>query len=204
MEGTPPDEGRMASIPIRSKGGRMTGSHKTRLLVLGAVVACAVAVYGTAVALGSSSQPVAAEDSTGDVAVGAARTNAAGQTYGALPNGPDGTVPKLVRVVATNGKAGYCLDKDTLGPCPDDAVANTKACLRGYTIPVYESDGATQIGEFVVGGPGSEAVYGEAGGSKVTMASREDGTIVTTKTAADGTLVSQTLEALDGTVTTVK
>ena len=112
-------------------------------------------------------------------------------------------MPDLVRVVATNGKTGYCRDKDTLGPCPDNAAANTKACLRGYTIPVYEPDGATQIGEFVIGGPGSEAVYGQDGGSRVTMTARADGSIVTTRTTVDGTVVSRTLEALDGTVTKV-
>ncbi len=182
----------------------MMRSHKTRLLVLGAVVALAVAVCGAAVALGNDSDPMAA-GSTGAPAVAAAATNAAGQTYGTLPDGPDETMPDLVRVVATNGKTGYCRDKDTLGPCPDDdPEANTKACLRGYAIPVYESDGTTQIGEFVVGGPGSEAVYGKADGSKVTMTAREDGAIVTTKTATDGTVLSQTLEALDGKVTTVK
>jgi hypothetical protein len=180
------------------------GSHKTRLLVLGAVVALAAAICGAAVAMGSSSDPAPVADSTGGVATDAAPTNAAGQAYGALPDGPDDPGPDLVRVVATNGKTGYCRDKDTLGPCPDDAEANTKACLRGYTIPVYESDGTTQIGEFVVGGPGSEAVYGKADGSKTTMTAREDGSIVTTKTAADGSVISQTLEALDGTVTTVE
>ncbi len=179
-------------------------TRKTWLFVLGAVVAFVSAVGGAAVALGNDTGPVASE-STVAPAVAAAATNAAGQTYGALPDGPDDTVPDLVRVVATNGKTGYCRDKDTLGPCPDDdAEANTKACLRGYVIPVYESDGTTQIGEFVVGGLGSEAVYGEADGSKITMTARADGTIVTTKTADDGTVLSQTLEALDGKVTTVK
>jgi hypothetical protein len=113
-------------------------------------------------------------------------------------------MPDLVRVVATNGNTGYCRDQDMKGPCPGDAEANTKACLRGYTIPVYGADGTTQIGEFVVGGPGSEAVFGEAGGVKVTMAAREDGTIVTTKTAADGKVISRVLEALDGTVAKLK
>ena len=180
------------------------GSHKTRLLVLGAVVALVAAVCGAAVAMGSGSGPSPVPDVTGGVATSAAGTTAAGQTNGALPDTANDPAPDLVRVVATNGKSGYCRDKDTLGPCPKDAEANTKACLRGYTIPVYDSGGTTQIGEFVVGGPGSEAVYGQAGGSKVTMTAREDGTIVKTKTAADGSVASQTLEALDGTVTTVE
>jgi hypothetical protein len=180
------------------------GSHKTRLLVLGAVVALAAGICGAAVAMGSGAGPAPVPDVTDGVATSAAGMTAAGQTNGPLPDAANDPAPDLVRVLATNGMTGYCRDKDTLGPCPKDAEANTKACLRGYTIPVYESDGTTQIGEFVVGGPGSEAVYGRAGGSKVTMSAHEDGTIVTTKTAADGSVVSQTLEALDGTVTTVE
>ena len=94
-------------------------SHRTRLLVLGAVVPLAVAVCGAAVAMGTSSALAAAADPTADVATNAAPTNAAGQTHGALPDEPNGA-------------------------------------------------------------------------------------IVTTRTAGDGAVVSQTLEALDGTVTTVK
>ena len=120
--------------------------------------------------------------------------------FNPLPDGSNDPTPGLVRAVATNGKTGYCRDKDMLGPCPRDAEANTKALLRGYAIPVYESDGTTRIGEFVIGGPGSEAVYGQADGT-VTMEADADGNIITTTTHADGTVTIAT-EALDGTVTT--
>jgi hypothetical protein len=166
---------------------------RRRRVVLAVVIGAAIAVILGSVALATGFNPLS---------IGG--TNARGQTYGTLPDRPDDPMPDLVRVEATNGRSGYCRDKDMKGPCPRDAEANTKACLRGYTIPVYESDGTTQIGEFVVGGPGSEAVYSRAGGVKVSMTAREDGTIVTTKTAADGSVISQTLEALDGTVTRVK
>jgi hypothetical protein len=160
----------------------MMGVRHTRFPILCALVASAAVVCGVAVAMGGSSLPAVE----------------------APPSGRDDPAPDLVRVVATNGMTGYCHDQDTLGPCPDDAEANTKACLRGYKIPVYEPDGTTQIGEFVVGGPGSEAVYGQAGGTRVTMTAREDGTIVTTERDADGSVTSHTLEALDGTVTTLE
>ncbi len=166
---------------------------RRRRIVLAVVIGIAIAVILGSAALASGFNPLSL-----------AGTNERGQTYGTLPDGPNDPIPDLIRVVATNGRTGYCRDKDMLGPCPSDAAANTKACLRGYRIPVYQSDGTTQIGEFVVGGPGSEAVYGQAGGVKVTMTAREDGTIVTTKTAADGKVISQTLEALDGTVTKIK
>jgi hypothetical protein len=166
---------------------------RRRRVVLAIVIGIAIAVILGSVALASGFNPLSL--------VG---TNARGQTYGTLPPGSKDPIPDLVSVVATNGRTGYCLDRDMQGPCPRDAEANTKACLRGYAIPVYEADGTTEIGEFVVGGPGSEAVYGQAGGVKITMTAREDGTIVTTKTAADGSVISQTLEALDGTVTRVK
>lgn len=162
---------------------------RRRRIVLAVVVGIAIAVILGSVALASGFNPL----SLGG-------TNEHGQTYGTLPDGPNDPTPDLVRVVATNGQTGYCRDKDTLGPCPRDAEANTKACLRGYTIPVYESDGTTQIGEFVVGGPGSEAVYGNADGT-VTMEADADGTITTTTVASDGTTTIET-EALDGTVTT--
>ena len=166
---------------------------RRRRIVLAVVIGIAIAVILGSVALASGFDPLSL-----------AGINARGQTYGTLPDGPSDPIPDLVRTVATNGRTGYCREKDMLGPCPRDAETNTKACLRGYAIPVYESDGTTQIGEFVVGGPGSEAVFGQAGGVKVTMTAREDGTIVTTKTAADGKVISRTLEALDGTVTKVE
>ena len=130
-------------------------------------------------------------------------TNAAGQTYGG--DKPLVTEPDLVKILATNGKVGYSLKSDVY-PSPggrmtaEAAAEMTKRSLRGYTVPVYESDGVTQIGVFQVGGPGSQAVYGRAGGT-VTMEADADGNIVTTTVASDGTTTIET-EALDGTVTT--
>jgi hypothetical protein len=129
-------------------------------------------------------------------------TNAAGQTYGG--DKPLVENPDLVKVLATNGKVGYSLKPD-IYPDPDpmtpeEAEEMTKRGLRGYMVPVYGSDGVTQIGVFQVGGPGSQAVYGRADGT-VTMEADADGTIITTTVASDGTTTIET-EALDGTVTT--
>ena len=179
------------------------GLRQVRLPALCVLVALAGGGCGVAVAMGSSPPPVAAGESLVAVGTDAPATAASDQACDA-PSGPVDPAPDLVRVVATNGMTGYCRDKDTLGPCPEDADENTKACLRGYSIPVYSEDGMTQIGEFIVGGPGSEAVFGQAGGARVTMTARKDGTIVTTTTGADGRVTARTLEALDGAVTTLE
>lgn len=131
-------------------------------------------------------------------------TNAAGQTYGggeALVEEPD-----LVKVIATNGKHGYSLKED-MNPPPDtqktpaEREANQKRALRGYNIPVFASDGVTQIGVFRLGGPGMVMTGGDAEGNTVTITADTDGNIITTTTHPDGTVTVET-EALDGTITT--
>jgi hypothetical protein len=89
-------------------------------------------------------------------------TNANGQTYG--PDLPMVDQPDLVLVGATNGKTGYCLRTDLWGPMPktlEEAAAYMKAAQTGKdrVIPVYESDGTTQIGVFTIG-HGGEAHVG--------------------------------------------
>lgn len=75
--------------------------------------------------------------------------NANGETYGVER---DGKTPDLVGVYATNGKYGYCYSTALDGPMPTspaDALQQQKAnegTVR--SIPVYESDGRTVIGEF--------------------------------------------------------
>ena len=86
--------------------------------------------------------------------------NANGQTYGAQNS--NGT-PDLIAVEATNGRTGYVFAKqlaDADGTTaaehfksPADALAWQKAHQGKTTaIPVYEYDGTTKVGEFVVGG----------------------------------------------------
>jgi hypothetical protein len=134
-------------------------------------------------------------------------TNAAGQTYGV--DKPLVTEPDLVSVIATNGKHGYCLGSDLDGPAdgitpstpPEVTEDFNERGLRGYTIPVYESDGVTQIGVFQIGGPGTTASYGSPDGGTVTETADIHGNIITTTTHPDGTVTVES-EALDGTVTT--
>jgi hypothetical protein len=129
-------------------------------------------------------------------------TNAAGQTYGG--DKPLVEAPDLVKVLATNGKVGYVLQADLNGPMPktpEEAVASNEASLRGYTIPVYESDGTTQIGVFQVGGAGSKAGGTMADGTTISETADAKGNIITTRVAPDGTTTIET-KALDGTVTT--
>lgn len=85
--------------------------------------------------------------------------NAKGQTFGAHNDRGD---PDLVMVVATNRRSGYALKTqvdrpDDLPPpkTPKEALARQAARPPGGTaIPVYESDGVTVIGQFIVGGDG--------------------------------------------------
>lgn len=87
--------------------------------------------------------------------------NSHGQSYGVLnANG----APDLVAVVASNGKTAYAHSKDlddangtaaaTSFKSPEDALACQNA-NRGktFSVPVYESDGTTRVGEFIVDGP---------------------------------------------------
>jgi hypothetical protein len=88
-------------------------------------------------------------------------TNASGQTYGA-PN-QNGT-PDLVAVTIDQGTIqGYVKDSDLncasgtyVVHSPAEALAWDAASKnRNISIPVYESDGRTVIGVFVVGGGGA-------------------------------------------------
>lgn len=84
--------------------------------------------------------------------------NASGVTYGSsgkavsLEDEPD-----LVAIVATNGKEGYAYRSDLEEPEPSSpaaAVARQNARVKaGYKpppVPVYEVDGITQIGVFLI------------------------------------------------------
>jgi len=80
--------------------------------------------------------------------------NANGQTYGVVNQ--SGT-PDLIAVVIDHGKTGGYVTKHDLDCASGDAVSSPAQAAtwdqRNYniTIPVYESDGTTVIGQFVVG-----------------------------------------------------
>lgn len=89
--------------------------------------------------------------------------NANGDTYGVANE--DGQ-PDLVSVYATNGRTGYAFTTELDGPeptSPADGLAQQEANEgKSRTIPVYESDGETQIGEFVIGPGWTEPPSGHA------------------------------------------
>lgn len=85
--------------------------------------------------------------------------NEHGQTYGVMNE--RGT-PDLVAVIATNGREGYVLGTELDGATgvtaardftsPEDALAwQEERKGKVFILPVYESDGVTEIGEFVIG-----------------------------------------------------
>jgi hypothetical protein len=86
-------------------------------------------------------------------------SNESGQTYGV--ENPDG-IPDLIAVVATNGREGYVHraeleEADGTAAAheftsPEDAIKwQEERAGKTFTVPVYEADGITQIGEFVIG-----------------------------------------------------
>lgn len=82
--------------------------------------------------------------------------NARGETYGV--ENVNGS-PDLIAVIATNGRHGYAYRADlgaAGGPMPTDPadamVKQQERLGQTFSVPVYESDGETLIGEFVIGG----------------------------------------------------
>lgn len=91
-------------------------------------------------------------------------TNDAGETYGSAADAPTPEdEPDLIKVMATNGKIGYArsIDLDrasgVLVANPEEALAWTEdaqeraASGEEVSVPVYEVDGKTVIGKFVIG-----------------------------------------------------
>ena len=78
--------------------------------------------------------------------------NAKGETFGVQRHGKS---PDLIAVVTTDGKLGYAYVKDLEWPVPTspaDARAQQEASEgRTRSVPVYESDGETIIGEYTSG-----------------------------------------------------
>jgi len=86
--------------------------------------------------------------------------NQAGQTYGKFGDYGKGLVgPDLVLAEATNGAIGYVLEADLQGPdhrTPEEALQWQSQQKMDRSIPVYEKDGTTIIGEFIMSRPSGE------------------------------------------------
>jgi hypothetical protein len=116
-----------------------------------------------------------------------------------------GTTPDpsdLVRV-AQGGKQGYCYWGDLQGPPPSLLTQTSPRLLqytseRGYGIPMYESDGTTQIGVFRLGGGGGG---GSADGSRYEETADAHGTIITTRQSAAGRITITRTELRGATTT---
>ncbi len=82
--------------------------------------------------------------------------NAKGETYG-VESQENGT-PDLIAVMATNGQSGYAHARDLYGgpmpTSPEDAVKNFSTPRPPREVPVFKSDGETQIGVFMAAGSG--------------------------------------------------
>lgn len=131
--------------------------------ILGAGV-CLV-VVGFVVVEATFARPLSAK--SGHAALPAAvntaySVNRHGQTYGsAMGVSTPAQLPDLIQVQATNGATGYVTREDLLGPSPTlnqvlgyprDSQGNFVAPQPASTIPVYASNGTTQVGVFPVGG----------------------------------------------------
>ncbi len=83
-------------------------------------------------------------------------TNANGQTYGSASNVSLDGEPSLIRAYATNGKVGYILRSQlwaadgTNVSTPAQAISYMASRTNAIAIPVFEQDGTTIIGEFII------------------------------------------------------
>lgn len=96
-------------------------------------------------------------------------TNASGQTYGSLTE-VDGRIvePDLVKAEATNGVIGYVSNaelKESQGHpsnfrSPEAALKWQESRGASSTsVAVYESDGTTKVGQFVIGANNGKVVH---------------------------------------------
>ncbi|WP_159698779.1 hypothetical protein [Arthrobacter sp. 18067] len=118
---------------------------------------------GAAMATTSSSpdnQPTAVTQQKPVINAPDYKTNARGQTFGSISEIDGQPVePDLIQALATNGTVGY-VDDDALKAAtghpsqfksPEEALRWQEANGNKTTvIPVYESDGVTRVGEFVI------------------------------------------------------
>lgn len=133
------------------------------LLATGAAVLGAAAI-SVPVALASGSHPKPAAPPTPAATYS---VNGHGETYGSgLGVTYPGDEPDLIQAVATNGREGYVKAADLVAaegtpPASLSQAVQMSENPRAVAIPVYEQDGTTQIGEFVVGN--GHAVQGSSG-----------------------------------------
>ena len=134
------------ALACTDQGGRSSDAARTMTFHL-SVTAGRQATTVTA-AVGTRWHLIANYD---NVKPGAWGINSFGQTYGI--EGTIGT-PDLVSVIATNGRSGFAYAAQLQGTpytSPSEALAGQKN-RKSRSVPVYESDGRTVIGEFDMAG----------------------------------------------------
>lgn len=124
---------------------------KSAVVILGALALGVAAGEGASIAYGDPSNGSA-------VSHHPYHTNRGGQTYGSgLGATSDSQLPDLVQAYATNGQLGYVRAAELAGPnltlsqvgaLPTNSAGQLAEPSR--TIPVYEADGTTVIGQFVI------------------------------------------------------
>ncbi|MET4096984.1 hypothetical protein [Arthrobacter sp. UYCu712] len=132
--------------------------RKRRMFAIGLITAGSLALgtgaFATAGQLGWIALPCTSQEacSPSYAPVPSWPVNDSGQTYGVQGDSP--VAPVLVRVMATNGKEGYAFSMELQGPqptSPEDAAKNFSTPRPNRQVPVYLSDGKTQIGVFQAG-----------------------------------------------------
>lgn len=137
----------------------MTGSTDNRIGGRRLAPYCAIAV-GLVIGVIAGSIGIAAGSDKPAAPAGPATTtwpqNSKGMTYGSgLDAQSSQDEPDLIQVLATNGRIGYALRSDLEGPTPETPqqalLQQAARDERSRLIPVYESDGVTQVGVFMIG-----------------------------------------------------
>lgn len=133
-----------------------TLSVKTLVLAVAAAVVgvaggVALGIAGIGVAMPAyGAADVRSADSAGEQVY---QVNEAGQTYGQAPTVDGAEMPDLLSAWGNDGTLGYVLFSD-LGMEPARSIDEIEEANRRseekYTVPLYESDGKTIIGEFTV------------------------------------------------------
>jgi len=103
---------------------------------------------------GTQQPAVAADQAPPDTVKYPLSTNDRGQTYGSLigrEESPDH--PDLVAAYGDNGKQGYVYYNDLVSPNPkneEEMLALNAKATQEVVIPLYLSDGVTQIGTYTI------------------------------------------------------
>ena len=150
----------VATDARRTRRFRWPTRKRTSALLVAGVIVGLVGTGGAAWALSNQTLFFTPSSTPGGQAtLGAVPdwpVNERGETYGVQGN--SATAPDLILVVATNGLEGYAYSAEmeaaegTGFTSPEEALAWQEANKgKHWDVPVYESDGVTEIGTFRIG-----------------------------------------------------